>query len=367
MPVTLKHLAQELGLDYSTVSYALSGKGSINEATRLRVREMADRMGYVPNGLARRMQAQSTRNLGLVLPDSLLVYNELIQQLYRGTTARDFELQIALSEFQEAAEERAVRSFLEARVDGIVIRSHYGLWAEVPAGSALRQAAARKLPLVTFGPCLSDSPFPAVELPMRDRTLRAALHLLELGHRHLACLLPVEGDYFASHRSAIAGMEEALRIYGADGTSLSVLALEPSDEVAVEVGQDGSFGSYMNETLPRRAVARGRILLQRALSLTPRPTGVVCYNAVTCIGAVREARAQCLRVPDDVAFVSTSRNLVSELSPLSLTTCDVPPGAAATATLGLLFAALEGRTDPVSRITIEPTLHVGETTVAERR
>ncbi len=178
MSITLKHLAQEMGLDYSTVSYALSGKGSINAATRQRVREAAEQFGYVPNGLARRMRAQKTHSIGLILPDSILHYNELIQQFYRGAAARDHELQIALTEFQANAEERAVRSFLETRMDGIIIRSHWADWADVPPEAALRQAANRHLPVVTYGPTLASSPFPSVETPMGDRTERAALHLL---------------------------------------------------------------------------------------------------------------------------------------------------------------------------------------------
>ena len=49
---------------------------------------MADRLGYVPNGLARRMRSKHTHVLGLVVPDVVLNYNELIQQLFRGTVAR---------------------------------------------------------------------------------------------------------------------------------------------------------------------------------------------------------------------------------------------------------------------------------------
>ena len=365
MSVNLKHLARELGLDSSTVSYALSGKGSVSEATRARVREAAERLGYVPNGLVRRMRAQQTRTLGLVIPDSILIYNELIQQLYRGAAARGYELQIALTEFQVGAEERAVQSFLESRVDGMIIRSHYSRWDEVPPQAALRSAVTRKLPIVTYGPTLARSPFPAFELPMKDRSRRAALHLLELGHRHLACLLPTHLPLFGPHLSTIEGIHEALHAHGDASATLEVLVLIAPESSLDETDLDGNYGNYLNEVLPRHALQRGGALLSEALRLVPRPTGFICYNAVTAIGALQRAQKLELKVPDELALIATERSLVAELSPLSLSTCDVSPVAAAAAALELLFEALNGEVSNTTRRTLEPTLRVGNTTAAQ--
>lgn len=305
--------------------------------------------------------------LGLVLPDSILVYNEFIQQLYRRATARDYELQIALSEFQATAEERAVRCLLEARVDGIVIRSHFGDWNDVPPDATLRQAAARGWPVVTFGPTLAGSPFPAIELPLEDRSHRATLHLLELGHRHLACLLPAPLPLFGPYLSAVKGVQTALRERDFD-PEIPVVTLQTSQSLEPENTEDADadYGNYLHEVLPRYALGRGQFLLRRALELAPRPTGLVCYNAVIAIGVLQEAQKLGLRVPDDLSVVSITRGLVADLSPLSLTTCDVPPVDAATATLNLLFEALEGQVAAYTRRTVEPVLRVGEATVRRR-
>ncbi len=367
MSINLKQLAQELDLDYSTVSYALSGKGSVSAATRARVREAADRLGYVPNGLVRRMRAKQTRTLGLVIPDTILLYNELIQQLYRGAAARGYELQIALTEFQPEAEERAVQSFLESRVDGMIIRSRYGHWDDLAPQAALRNAVTRNLPIVTYGPTLAGSPFPVFELPLKDRSRRAATHLLELGHRHLACLLPTSLPLFGPHFSAIEGMEQALKEWGDTAATSQAFVLAEDEKLAEVEELDGDYGNYLNEILPRHALNRGGSLLREALRLSPRPTGFVCYNAVTAIGALQEAQRLNLRVPEEIAIISIERSLVAELSPISLSTCDVPPTQAAAATLELLFEALAGEVESDVRRTLEPSLRIGDTTVVQPR
>ena len=131
MPVTLKQLAQELGLHHSTVAYALSGKGTVKQATRQRVREAAVQFGYVPNGLARRMRSRRTNLIGLVIPDVLINYNEFIQQIFRGSLERGYDAQIGLTEFKRDLEDKAVRFLMESRVDGMIIRSSFFRWEEV--------------------------------------------------------------------------------------------------------------------------------------------------------------------------------------------------------------------------------------------
>ncbi len=53
MNVTIKDIARELGICYSSVSRALNGKPGVSEETRKKITETAERMGYRPNELAR--------------------------------------------------------------------------------------------------------------------------------------------------------------------------------------------------------------------------------------------------------------------------------------------------------------------------
>ncbi len=66
--VTLKDLAARLGLSITTVSRALAGYSDVAEATRQRVLQVAEEMGYVPDVTARRLQKGRTDTIGFVIP-----------------------------------------------------------------------------------------------------------------------------------------------------------------------------------------------------------------------------------------------------------------------------------------------------------
>ena len=66
--MTLKTLAQSLGLSITTVSRALDGYADVAPGTRERVRAAADAMGYRPNAAARRLRRGTTEVVMLVLP-----------------------------------------------------------------------------------------------------------------------------------------------------------------------------------------------------------------------------------------------------------------------------------------------------------
>lgn len=69
MRVTIKSIAKDLGLSHMTVSRALSGHGSVREATRDTVLARARELGYVRNSAANAMRGDPTGIVGLLLPN----------------------------------------------------------------------------------------------------------------------------------------------------------------------------------------------------------------------------------------------------------------------------------------------------------
>jgi LacI family transcriptional regulator len=341
MPVTLKQLAQELGLHHSTVAYALSGKGTVKQATRQRVKAAAVQLGYVPNGLARRMRSRRTHLIGVVVPDVLINYNEFIQQTFRGAHGRGYDAQIALTEFNPELEDQAVRFLMESRVDGMILRSGFFSWDKVPQHHALRQLVAQNVPAITYGVPIEGSPFPCLPLPNLRQGQILAEHLLELGHRKLAWLLPVSAPLTKpQHLNRIEGTRRAMKAAGADPASLDVVTLPKDDEDGF-IGHDEIHLDYLREALPRSGVRRGRRLMRQAMALSPRPTAVLCLHEATAIGAIVEAQEMGLKVPQDVAVVASNRGVAADVAPMSLTTADVAPAQAAKLALDLLLDTIE--------------------------
>lgn len=69
--VTMKDIAQRLGLSINTVSHAINDREDISKATKLKVRQTAKEMGYLPNLSARGLRQGLTRMVA-ILYDNLL-------------------------------------------------------------------------------------------------------------------------------------------------------------------------------------------------------------------------------------------------------------------------------------------------------
>ena len=66
--MNLKELSDKLGLSQTTVSRALNGYSDVSETTRQRVTEMAEKFGYKPNVMARRLAMGKADAIGLIYP-----------------------------------------------------------------------------------------------------------------------------------------------------------------------------------------------------------------------------------------------------------------------------------------------------------
>lgn len=69
--VTIKSIAEDLGISHMTVSRALSGNPNVHKDTRDRIEKRSRELGYVKNAAARAMRGDATQIVGLLLPNLL--------------------------------------------------------------------------------------------------------------------------------------------------------------------------------------------------------------------------------------------------------------------------------------------------------
>src|SRR3954454_17631872 len=87
-PVNIGEVARRAKVSRSTVSYALSGKRPVSEATRQRIQQVIDEMGYQPNASARALARGETKTLGLVFPPAGSHYTDMqLDFIGRGLAA----------------------------------------------------------------------------------------------------------------------------------------------------------------------------------------------------------------------------------------------------------------------------------------
>ena len=120
--VTIKHIAEELGVSFSTVSKALNDDPVVKEETRNRVHEKADELGYFPNAVARGLRSNSTKTIGVILNDiENPTRTHIVKKISVDLAKQGFTTLIFDSLYDVDIEKRNIVSALSRMPDGIVI------------------------------------------------------------------------------------------------------------------------------------------------------------------------------------------------------------------------------------------------------
>ncbi|MGW6405469.1 LacI family DNA-binding transcriptional regulator, partial [Streptomyces sp. NPDC055134] len=202
--MNIGEIARAAGVSRSTVSYALSGKRPISEATRLRIEAVIDEIGYRPNASARALANGRTSTLALVFPPSQDGRHYTDMQLgFLGSVveaAAQQEYDVLVSAASGNGAEALERLVAERRVDGVLLMESR---LKDPRVKALRRA---QFPFVTIGRTEKDSGHDWVDLDHGALAAACVHHLAELGHERIALINRpqslLDSGYTNAHRGA---------------------------------------------------------------------------------------------------------------------------------------------------------------------
>ncbi len=271
MGVSIKDIARAAGVSHSTVSRALAGSSLVAEETKQRIRRLAREMGYSPSAIARGLVTKRTHTVGLVVTT---IADPFVAEVVRGIeeTALDNGYSVILcdSNAEPQREITAVRTLREKRVDGIIVAASRVGNLYLPL---LEELA---VPIVLINNQREGRYVYSVATDNVHGGEMATTHLLELGHRRIGYITGPEGA--SSSLDRLAGYRRALRSQNIEFTPLLVGA-------------------------GNGRVDGGERAMQQLLALRPPPTSVFCYNDMTAIGAIAQARRMGFKVPQDISVV----------------------------------------------------------------
>jgi LacI family transcriptional regulator len=278
--VNLRELSAHLGLSQTTVSRALNGYADVAPATRRKVVEAAERVGYRPNSGARRLATGRSQALGIAFPvDRNLLLDPHFIEFLAGVAAtageKGYDLTVSPT---TGTEDEVYRRFARTRTADAVILSG-------PAVEDRRIALLHGLglPFVVHGRTQTPLPYAHVDIDNRGAFRQACRLLLDLGHRRIALINGDEGQTFARDRRS--GWQEALAQAG--------LADDP--------GCPSRRGAMTEEN--------GYRFARELLEETPGPTGLLCSSVLLAFGAYRAIRDLGLTVGRDVSVIAHDDDL----------------------------------------------------------
>ncbi len=284
--LTLKTVAQILGVSNATVSNAFNRPDQLSQKRREEILAACAELGYAgPNQAARSLRRGRSGIVALVLPDSLeyMVADPVASKFIQGITSVLESAKINLLLFSGKSD--SLSSVVDF-VDGFIC---YG----TPRNNQL----AEQLTLVQKQVVTVDFSLPdraSVNIDNQAAARQIANRALTQSARHIAILglrlLP--GD-------------QVCRVYEADEfsplTSISHLRLSGYQQALADHGLHVAVNQLWN--IPESTLEQGAIAAKAALSSTPRPDVLLCMSDLIALAALKEANKIGLNVPQDVRIV----------------------------------------------------------------
>lgn len=267
---TIKDVAALAGISYTTVSHVVNKTRPVSEEVRVKVEAAIKSLDYVPSAVARSLKAKTTATIGLLVPNSLNPYfAELARGIEDYCERNGYCVILCNSDDNPDKQRSYLRVLLEKRIDGLIVASAGG-----DAGLAAGLAAVRT-PMVIVDRGLEGIDADLVRIDHEYGAWLATRHLLDLGHRDIACIGGPAHTSVAQMR--LAGYCRALK------------------EAGVEVPQERMLESDFTSTGGYNAAAR---LLEK----NP-PSAIFAGNDVMGIGVLRAAAERNIRVPSELSVI----------------------------------------------------------------
>jgi LacI family transcriptional regulator len=292
MPVTIKDVARESGVNVSTVSRALNGEYGVHAETREHVVAVAERLRYRPNRVARGLVTGQSHTLGLVVSD---IRNPFFAEVARG--AEDaayhagYDLVLCNSDLDADKQLRYLQALVEKRVDGILMNSVASLNRRQQD-----QLAAMGVPIVLLNRGAARHAFSTISADNEAGGALAAAYLMRLGHRRIAHLTGPRhhGNMTARARGFVRALEAAK---------------QPVHPVVM-------FG--------RNTFAGGMELARKLVAQHPEVSAIFVASDTMAFGVMRALLEASRQIPRDVSVIGFDNVELSSIVHPPLTTIHQP-------------------------------------------
>jgi LacI family transcriptional regulator len=330
---TVQDVAREAGVSASTVSRALHTRGYASPDVRERVREAADRIGYVLNHNARNLRSRTSTSIGVLISDLRNpFYADLAAGIEEVLRAEGHQMVLVNDNGDPAEEMAAAETLVAMRVPGVIVTPVTAGCPKMLQDNGVHVVCAdREFKRVGADVVLSDNKAGARELTE---------HLIALGHTRIGLL--IDETKWSTGAGRLAGFKAAHAAAG----------LEVDDHLV-------AYTSFDAEAARRTT---------RELLNGHQVTAIISANNVLAQGALAELKDRRLKIPQRISLAAYDDVAWMSLVQPALTTIDQHTVEMGRSCAHLLLARIREELPPRRRILrVPPRLMVrGSTGPAPR-
>jgi len=313
MAVTIKDIARMANVSHTTVSRALNDSQLINEETRKRIKELAQKLNYVPNFSAKSLVLEKSYNIGVFASKQIeKLQTSFFYEIMEGASSVIGDTYNVV--FKKLSSMEEVDKIINIRkYDGIIFIS-----MDVSDIQMLYRLSQSGIPLVVLNRNVKSDGISCVYTDEYTGTFNAMEYIVNLGHKRIAI---IEGaEMFITSSQRYEGYVAALKKNN----------LPVEDKYIVR-------GGFSPES--------GFEAMEKLLETSPRPTAVFASNDLMAVGAIKACNSNNIRVPEDISIIGFDDMDFSRYLIPSLTTVNKSRRALGTEGARMLLEKIEKKSE----------------------
>lgn len=288
--MTIRDIAEKLGISKSTVSRVLQNAWDVNPGTRQKVLDLIRKEQYQPNIVARNLKTRRTNTIGVIVPAfDIPFYSVAIGGIQEEAARQGFNIITCQSREDFKVETANIDTLLASRVDGLLI----SISRNTRSALHLLELQKSRIPLVLFNRVGDLIGFSKVYVDDEQGAYTMVKYLLGKGYRRIAHMAgPLNLSLCINRRR---GYERALMEAGID----------PNPELLTEGDFTIEGGARCADQLLGRAIV---------------PDAIFCVCDSMAIGCIQSLKHRGIRIPADIAVAGYTNDPVSAFTDPPLTT-----------------------------------------------
>ena len=281
--VTLKTIADTLGITVATVSRALKDYPDISAKTKKAVLDLAEKLDYHPNLLAQRLRGNLSKTVGIIIPEIVHhFFSSVISGIIEHADEQGYSVFLTQSNEVMEQEKNIAKKLFAAGVDGVLV----SLSDETMSVEHLQKFIEYGIPIVQLDKVNFELPTSTIIVDDFKGGLDATQHLIDQGCRDIFHIRGLDLPNNAQGR--FNGYKKALENNGIPFREEYVLQCK------------------------RVVQEEGYRLMKESLDNNLKADGIFAITDMVAVGAAEAAFEAGLRIPEDVAIVGFSNSKITK-------------------------------------------------------
>lgn len=332
--ITLKQIAETLGISITTVSKALKDYPDVSKKTRKAVLDLAQALQYTPNSFAVNLRTKESRTIGLIIPEVVHhFFSNVINGIIAEAEKNGYLVIILQSNESLELEKKQVALLINKRVDGIVM----SLSNESNDDEHIREIIRKEIPFVMFDKISKLIQCSKVIINDQKAAFNAVEVLIQKGCKKIAHI-----------RGPVNPQNAIDRFLGYKK------ALEKNNIL---------YDSKLVYTCKNVTFEEGKEFAEQIINDHPDVDGIFIITDLVAVGVLAYFNEKNIKVPEQIKVIGFSNWFMSQVITPKLSTVDQPSYEMGTHSFNVLLEEINSKKD---NLIYKPRIIELETSVIER-